>query len=84
MFTNAGQLSAASLSSALSGFAINYLSAGYEGASDGISMTDSYRADDLVVSFDDPIYNRASATIAVNNVGLSYVGTVYFVLVLYK
>lgn len=47
-------------------------------------MTLNSNADNLVVSFDDPFYNKGAATITVNNVGLSYIGTVYFALVLYK
>lgn len=84
MFNGVSQLSSASLSLALSGFAINYLSAGYEGSLDAISMTSTSNADNLAVSFDDPVYNQGSATITVGNVGLSSTGTIYFVLVLYK
>lgn len=84
MFNGVSQLTPASLSSALSGFAINYLTASYEGYLDAISMTSNSNADNLAVSFDDPVYNQGSATITVSNVGLSFTGTVYFVLVLYK
>lgn len=47
-------------------------------------MTSNSNADNLAVSFDDPVYNQASSTITVSNVGLSSTGTIYFVLVLYK
>lgn len=65
------QLSTSSLSSALSQFAINYLSANYQGSYDAISLSLLTNADDLVVEFDDPIYNNDLHTITVNNVRIS-------------
>jgi hypothetical protein len=84
LYDSSSQLTSASISSALSGFAINFLSSTYLGSTDAISMISATNADNIAVSFDNPIYDSTTATITVPNVQLSTSGSVYFVLVLYK
>lgn len=85
MYDVSGQISSASLSSALSGFAINYISGStYIGSFNAISLTYTSNADSISISFDEAVYSQSAATITVPNVRLSDFGTAYFVLVLYK
>jgi hypothetical protein len=85
MFDSNSQLSASSISSALSGFAINYISSSsYLGSSDAFSMTSVTNPDSISISFDQSVYDTNLGTISIPNVALSTYGTAYFVLVLYK
>ena len=85
MFDVSSHITTASLSSALSGFAINYIAnSTFIGSYDAISMTSSVNADNILVSFDEPVYSQNYATITIPNIALSDFGTTYFVLVLYK
>jgi len=84
MYNSTGGLSTASLSLALSGFAISYLSSSFQTYFNAIGMISRTLANDIQVSFDDPVFNSASNTITISNVRLSNFGSVYFVLVLYK
>ena len=84
MFGDDKQLTAATKSSAVSGFAINYMSVTYRDSFEAIDMIDRTEATkSLTVTFDKPTFSNNM--IKVPNVGLAGgVGTVYFLLVLYK
>lgn len=84
MYNSTGGLSTSSLSLALSGFAISYLSSNFQTYFNAIGMISRTLANDISVSFDEPVFNSASNTITISNVRLSNFGSVYFVLVLYK
>lgn len=84
MFSPSGQITGASISAALSGFAINFLSSNYLGLSNAIQMTDISNANEISISFDESIYSEATKTITISNIKMTNFGTAYFVLVLYK
>jgi hypothetical protein len=85
LFNALGQLSAGTLSSAQSLFSINYLTGTYITSFNIRQMTPSTRAQGLTVYFDSPVYDSGTLVLTVSNIQLiGNVGTVYFVLVLYK
>lgn len=57
MFTSSNELSSASLTAALNGFAITYLSSTYLGSADAYGMTSIDNSNRLSVSFDEPLFN---------------------------
>ncbi len=57
MFSPSGQITAASISAALSGFAINFLSSNYLGSSNAIGMIDISNANEISINFDEPTYS---------------------------
>lgn len=66
-------------------FSINYLSSTYINTFNARLMTASSQANGLYVYFNTPTYNAVSLILTVANVQIvGNVGTVYFVLVLYK
>ena len=84
MFGDDKHLTTTAKNSAVSGFAINYILATYRGSFNAIDMIDrTSTTANLDVSFDKPSYSNNK--IRVPNVGLAGgVGTVYFLLILYK
>lgn len=85
IFNAQGQLSAATLAAAQSMFSINYLTATYETSFNARLMAASSQANSIYVYFNTPSYNSVSLVLTVSNVQIvGNVGTVYFVLVLYK
>lgn len=84
LFDSDNTLSATTKASAISGFAISYLSAYYEGFHQGIDMIDrATTTKDLKISFDKPEYKNNAIKITNVEVGGGK-GTVYFLLILYK
>jgi hypothetical protein len=85
LFNALGQLSAGTLSSAQSLFSINYLTGTYVTSFNVRQMTPSSKASGLTVYFNAPTYNSGTLILTVTNIQLiGNVGTVYFILVLYK
>ena len=84
MYGTDKSLSAVSLASAVSGFAIDYLSSIYQTSFQAIDLIDrNQTTKDLVVNFDKPEYNNGQIKITNVEIG-GGIGTVYFLLVLYK
>lgn len=84
-FSASGSLSLSSLSSAQTMFSITYLSGSFANNLNARLMTSPTIPSTLSVFFDTPIFSSTSHTLTINNVQLiGGVGTVYFVLVLYK
>jgi len=87
LFSNTnGGLSAVALASAQSLFTITYLTGSYSTSfTDARQMTASSQASSLQIYYTTPSYNSTTQILTVNNVQIvGGVGTVYFVLVLYK
>jgi hypothetical protein len=85
LFNSLGQLSSSTLSSAQSMFSINYLTGSYITSYNARLMTSSSQANGLIVYFTAPVYNSTTGMLTVNGIQIvGNVGTVYFLLVLYK
>lgn len=85
LFSTAGNLTSAALSSAQSMFAITYMNANYITSYSARLMTSSSQSATLTAYFTTPSYTSSNKVLTLNNVQLvGGVGSIYFVLVLYK
>jgi hypothetical protein len=85
LFNSQGQLSSSTLSAAQSLFSITYLSGAYVNSYNARLMTSPSQASNLAAYFTTPIYNSHTSVLTVSNVQIvGSIGTVYFILVLYK
>lgn len=82
---SSGTLSAASLASAQSMFSINYLTGTYITSYNARLISQPSQASNLAVYFSTPIFNSNTQILTVSDIQIvGNVGTIYFVLVLYK
>ncbi len=85
LFNAQGQFSTATLAAAQSMFAINYMSGTYVTTYNARLMTSPSQASGVSIYFNTPTYDSTSMVLTVSSIQvIGNVGTVYFVLVLYK
>ena len=85
LFGAGSTLSSASLSVAQSNYSITYLSGTYISSSNARLSSSTTISQNLNVFFSTPTYNSDTKVLTISNVQiLGNVGTIYFILVLYK
>lgn len=84
LFNTDKALSSSTLSAALGGYGIDFMTGSNVKTSDAISFT--YRTSEIGVSFTAPVYNSINGKITISDVMIDGTnpGSIYFVLVLYK
>lgn len=85
LFSATGSLSLTTLTSAQSMFSITYLSGTYANSYNARLMTASTQPSAIYVYFDTPVFDSVTHSVTINNIQMmGGIGSVYFVLVLYK